>query len=65
MTVKQFASIYGVSTRRVQYLIKQGRIPAKLICNRYYIDDSASYPEDKRFTRYWSTPFVRVPLHFK
>lgn len=60
MTVKEFAKIYGVSERRVQYLIKQGRIPArKVYGNKYIIEDNAIYPKDNRYTDWGSFYTVR------
>lgn len=63
MTVREFAKMYGVSERRVQYLIKEGRIPArKVYGNKYIIEDNATYPRDKRFTDWGSFyNFCRKP----
>lgn len=49
MTTKEFAEKYGVSVRRVQVLIKEGRIPArKVYGHQYSIPDDAIYPRDER-----------------
>ncbi len=51
MTVKEFAKKYGVSERRVQILIKQGRISAVLVYgHRFEIPDDAKFPRDERQT---------------
>lgn len=51
MTTKQFAEKYGVSIRRVQKLIQEGRIPAdKDELGYWRIPDDATYPDDERYT---------------
>ncbi len=62
MTVKEFAVKYGVSARRVQKLIKEGRIPAvKMYGGSYFIDSNASYPLDKRRLPLFALSYERKP----
>lgn len=63
MTVKEFAAKYGVSTRRVQVLIKEGRIPARLVYGHMYvIPDDAVYPRDERCANYRFFEVRRRPV---
>lgn len=56
MTVKEYAKLHGVTPRRVQKLIKDGRLQAKIILNYYnhqpcyIIDKDTIYPSDPRHT---------------
>lgn len=54
MTVREFADKYHVSSRRVQFLIKQGRIPFEVDSGTgyYIISDDAEYPSDYRMNQY-------------
>lgn len=64
MTVKEFAKKYGVSERRVQYLIKQGRISAKMVYgHKYIIPDDTDYPRDDRYNHsHWYFSPCRKPV---
>ena len=43
------AKEWGISQRRVAILCKEGRIPgAELICNRWFLPENATKPEDPR-----------------
>ncbi len=49
LSVKQTAQKWGISTKRVQYICKQGRIPgAFIIGNSWAIPDDAEKPKDAR-----------------
>ena len=49
LSVKQTAEKWGISTKRIQFICKQGRIPgAFIIGNSWAIPKDAEKPKDQR-----------------